>query len=252
MAKPKPKKKEPRPIVAVDPKGYDIKRIAQLIRSEDLFEALDFDPKYVPLWYIDNVIQRVMARIVAQGPTGPVVVRATKEGSLSVVQRGGAFDDYQRLENTFTLSGAERATTGTTANHLIDAGEDFPAQGIKVGDTLKNTTDTTYANVTNVAIGNLTLDADIMTTGENYKLIPALDFTFSQQVERIDIFTYDGKVNYQLSRDAVKALGAKIELFEDSFYSLDFYTLKVRASVPTWTDATPQRVKLMGWFRAEG
>lgn len=198
MAKPKPKKKEPRPIVAVEPKGYEIKRIAQLIRSEDLFEALDFDPKYVPLWYIDNVIQRVMARMVAQGPTGPVVIKATKEGSLSVVQRGGAFDDYERLEATLALSGAERTADGTAAGHLIDASEHFITEGIKIGDTVKNTTDTTYAYVTNVAQTNLTLSADIMVTGENYKLIPAIDFTFTQQVERIDIFTYDGVVNYQL------------------------------------------------------
>ena len=56
------------------------------------------------------------------------------------------------------------------------------------------------------------------------------DFTFAQQVQRIDMFTYDGKTDYQLTRDLVKALGDKIELFEDSFYSLDVYTRKVRAT----------------------
>ena len=56
------------------------------------------------------------------------------------------------------------------------------------------------------------------------------DFTFSQQVERIDIFTYDGKCDYQLTRDLVKECGHKIELFSDSFYSLDFYTHRVRCT----------------------
>jgi hypothetical protein len=252
VAKPKPKKLLKREVVPYEPTGYEIKRIVQKVKSEDLFENLIFDPKYVPWFYIDNVIQRVFARMLGQGPTGPVVVKCTKEGSLSVVARGGAFDDYERLEYTFALSGIERTTTGTTANHLIDAGEDFVTQGIKAGDTVKNTTDTTYAFVTAVAVGDLTLSANIMAAAETYKIIPCYDFTFAQQVERIDLFTYDGKVNYQLSRDNVKPLGSMIELFEDSFYSLDFYTLLVRATVPDFTDATPQRVKLMGWFRAEG
>jgi len=56
------------------------------------------------------------------------------------------------------------------------------------------------------------------------------EFTFSQQVERIDIFTYDGKCDYQLTRDLVKAYGDKIELFSDSFYSLDFYTHRVKCT----------------------
>jgi len=56
------------------------------------------------------------------------------------------------------------------------------------------------------------------------------EFTFSQQVERIDIFTYDGRCDYQLTRDLVKAYGDKIELFSDSFYSLDFYTHRIRCT----------------------
>lgn len=54
-------------------------------------------------------------------------------------------------------------------------------------------------------------------------------------MERIDIFTYDGRVDYQLTRDLVKAYGPKIELFEDSFYSLDFYTRKVKATCKSFT-----------------
>jgi hypothetical protein len=61
------------------------------------------------------------------------------------------------------------------------------------------------------------------------------EFTFSQQVERIDIFTYDGKCDYQLTRDLVKAYGDKIELFSDSFYSLDFYTHRVRCTCKSFS-----------------
>jgi len=190
--------------------------------------------------------------MTGQGPYGPVTVRCTADGSLAVVQRGGAFDDYQKIEHDFAETEAARTTDGTTGNHLLDSSEDFVAQGILPGYTVKNTTDTTYALVTDVAVGDLTLDAHIIEIGEDYIIIPFHEFTFDQQVTRIDIFTYDGKVNYQLTRDAVKEYGAPIELFEDSFYSLDFFTLKVKATAVTFTAATPTRSKLMGWFREGG
>ena len=60
-------------------------------------------------------------------------------------------------------------------------------------------------------------------------------FTLAQQVERIDIFTYSDRIEYQLTRDLIKAYGDKIELFEDSFYSLDFYTRRVKATCVSYT-----------------
>jgi hypothetical protein len=146
-------------------KGHTPKEVIQKIKSENQWEAdLDLDPKMVPWMYIGNIIQRTLSRMIGQGPYGPVTVKCTKEGNLAMVQRGGAFDDYERLEFAFT-----------SANEVKE-------------------------------------------------------FTFSQQVERIDIFTYDGKCDYQLTRDLVKAYGHKIELFSDSFYSLDFYTHRVRCT----------------------
>lgn len=148
-----------------DVKGVTPKEVFQKIKSENVFETdLDADPKYVPWMYIKNYIQRTLSRMVGQGPYGPVTVKCTKEGALAVVSRGGAFDDYERLEHPFAA-----------ANEVHE-------------------------------------------------------FTFSQQVERIDIFTYDGKCDYQLTRDLIKPYGDKIELFTDSFYSLDFYILRVRVT----------------------
>jgi len=185
MAKPTKPKAVRRPATTFEPKGYEPKRIFQKIKSENLFENLDLDPKLVPWMYLENVITRAFARIVAQGPTGPVIARATKDGSLAVVSRGGAFDDYERQDYTFTVNAEVK------------------------------------------------------------------EFTFSRQVERLDIFTYEGKSDYELTRDLVKAYGAKIPLFADSFYSLDFYTRKVRATCVSWAALTPTRVSLFGWFRAE-
>ncbi|MBA7636352.1 hypothetical protein ES703_43970 [subsurface metagenome] len=149
----------------VEPKGYTPKEIFQQIKSENQWEVdLDLDPKDLPWIYIGNIIQRTLSRMIGQGPLGPVTVKCTKEGNLAVVSRGGAFDDYERLEWPFAAANEEH------------------------------------------------------------------EFQFAQQVERIDIFTYDGKADYQLTRDLVKPYGDKIELFTDSFYSLDFYIKRVKVT----------------------
>ena len=148
-----------------DVKGYTPKEVFQKIKSEDQWEVdLDLDPDKIPWIYIGNIIQRTLSRMIGQGPYGPVTVKCTKEGNLATVARGGAFDDYERLEFAFTSANEE------------------------------------------------------------------VEFAFSQQVERIDIFTYDGKCDYQLTHDLIKDYGHKIELFSDSFYSLDFYTRRVKCT----------------------
>jgi hypothetical protein len=58
--------------------------------------------------------------------------------------------------------------SGTTANHLIDSAKNFPVLGILVGARVINETDYTVARVTNVANGDLTIDANIMASGETY------------------------------------------------------------------------------------
>ena len=173
--------------------GYPPEIVTQKIKDKGQFEpSMDLDPKYVKNMYINNVVSRVFARIFGQGPHGPVIAKCTADGSLAVVSRGGAFDDYERQDHTFAITEAARTTDGTTANHLIDSSENFLTDGILAGDTVKNTTDGTYANITAVASGDLTLDADIMVSGENYVIIPHKIYTLTQQVNRIDIFTYDG------------------------------------------------------------
>lgn len=71
-------------------------------------------------------------------------------------------------------------TTGTTAFKLIEAGQNFTAT-VSVGDTVNNTTDSTAAIVTSVdSDSQLTLDCDIMVSGENYTInSTTLAFTFN-------------------------------------------------------------------------
>lgn len=150
-------------------KSAEVKRIWQKIESDLLFETdLEFDPSYVPYIFVENILLRTLSRMVAQGPKGPVTIKCTDDGSIAVVSRGGAYDDYERLEHPFAAA---------AESHV---------------------------------------------------------FTFSQQVERIDVFTYDGKCDYELTRDLIKGYGDKVELFEDSFYSLDFYTRRIRATCKSY------------------
>jgi hypothetical protein len=161
-------------------KEIQVDQVVQKILDNLVFEQdLTLEPEHVKDLYISNIVQRVFARMVGQSPSGPRTVRLTEDGSLAVVQRGGAFDDYERIDHFFSA-----------------------------------------ANV-------------------------SVEKTFTRQISRIDIFTYDGKVDYQLTRDLIKAYGPKINLFEDSFYSLDFFTRKVNCTSKTYkprssgtTDAT--------------
>lgn len=90
----KPQIRQPRrkrPIVTYEPKGYDPKTIFQRVKSENLFEALTLDPRYVPWMYVSNVIQRALARVVGQGPFGPVPIKCNEDGSLYVAGLGGGY-----------------------------------------------------------------------------------------------------------------------------------------------------------------
>ena len=91
--KPTPRRK--RPVVTYEPKGYDPKTIFQRVKSENLFEALMLDPRYVPWMYVSNVIQRALARVVGQGPFGPVPIRCNEDGSLYVAGLGGGYTRHE-------------------------------------------------------------------------------------------------------------------------------------------------------------
>ena len=70
--------------------------------------------------------------------------------------------------NEIIVSGT---TTGVNANDLIDSSENFTTQGVRVGDRITNTTDTTYATVTAIEDANtLSVSADIMDNSENYTI----------------------------------------------------------------------------------
>lgn len=233
-----------------EPKGHDPKEIWQRIMSENIFEVdIDADPKFVPYIYMTNLLMRTLSRIIAQGPFGPVTVKCTEDGSLAVVSRGGAFDAYIRLEKVFA-SWKDETTDATATNKLKDAGIDFDALGVTIGDIAINRTDDTHAIVTACNVdGELTLDADIFVSGELYSVVSPYEFEFTSRMSRIDMFTYNGLMDYQLRRDAGQSYGDKIELFEDSFYSLDINCTFIKVSPTTWDTTKAMKSRVMGWYR---
>ena len=63
------------------------------------------------------------------------------------------------------------SATGTTANKLVDSGQSFSYNNVKIGDIVRNDTDLTLATVTAVDDANtLSLSADIMADTESYRI----------------------------------------------------------------------------------
>ena len=62
-------------------------------------------------------------------------------------------------------------TTATTADKLVDSGATFSTGGVKVGDIIYNTTDSTIATVTAVdSETTLSVSANIFASGEAYQV----------------------------------------------------------------------------------
>jgi hypothetical protein len=89
----------------------------------------------------------------------------------------------QGIGNVTTVATAVKdsgTTTATTADKLVQAGQNFTTT-VSVGDTVNNTTDSTVAIVTAVdSDTQLSLDCDIMASGETYTInATTLTFAFS-------------------------------------------------------------------------
>jgi len=86
--------------------------------------------------------------------------------SSQVLQNGTPFHAGSAQ---YTESSVDSGTTdGTTANKLDDSTQNFLTT-VSIGDIVHNTTDDTYAEVTNVDSNIvLSLDNDIMVSGETY------------------------------------------------------------------------------------
>lgn len=93
-------------------------------------------------------------------------------------------------------------TTSTSTDKLVDSGQNFLST-IEVGDVIFNSTDGTFANVTSVdSNSELTLDSDIMTSGEVYEIYhpPKYTLNFDDEVDEWNLTNYNGQTNSLFKR----------------------------------------------------
>ena len=80
---------------------------------------------------------------------------------------GEGFFDLLHVDDVLVTS----TTTGTTSDKLVDTNSNFSTLGVAAGDKVRNTTDDTEAVVTAVdSATTLSIDSDIMASGEDYIL----------------------------------------------------------------------------------
>ncbi len=80
---------------------------------------------------------------------------------------GNTLSDIKVTDGSVLDSGT---ADGTSTYKLVDSSQDFTST-VKIGNIVYNTTDESFANVTAVDSNTqLTLDADIMASGENYEI----------------------------------------------------------------------------------
>jgi len=109
---------------------------------------------------------------------------------------------------TVPLVGLRGTTTGTTGFKLVDGSADFLSQGLSIGMNVFNLTDGTSTTIDDIdSDTQLTLAADIFTSGEDYKIATVSEFD-----EDIFIIQTDQPTTAQATQcnDFEPALGAYV------------------------------------------
>lgn len=103
---------------------------------------------------------------------------------------------------------------GTTTNKLVDSTQNFVST-VGVGNIVKNTTDDTFAVITAVDSNTqLSLDADIMVSGETYEIYfhPTLKYTkpiglpqfATSELSKFSVSDWEGHIVYDTTTNTVK------------------------------------------------
>lgn len=91
-------------------RSADIERWVQRIDS-DLKEDFTFYPSEIPVWYVDNVLSRVIAHLVAYTEDEKAIrLRVTRDGLLKVSTYPAVFEEYLTVTGT-ALDNYDASTT---------------------------------------------------------------------------------------------------------------------------------------------
>lgn len=159
------------------------------VQFSSITETADFD---IGEKDIEGLALTNGGRVTKWNPEGDSSI--TFEAYPMEAGAGEGFFDLLHGDRTIVTG----TTTATTASKLVDTSENFTTRGIKVGDKIKNTTDTTYAIVTAVdSATTLSISADVMASGENYTITcgttvvsgTTTSTTSSKLVDASEVFT---------------------------------------------------------------
>ena len=147
-----------------------VMQVAQIEAQEETVSTLTNGTRgYV----IDTTVQPIDKIRTVYYVTSPTVATQLRPVSTDWMDRHGNRD--WRLQGVTVDSGTTDGAT--TTNKLIQSGQNFVTT-VNVGDIVQNTTDSTTAAVTAVDSNTqLTLDADVMATGEVYVIVRAVTGT---------------------------------------------------------------------------
>lgn len=160
------------------------------------------------------------------------------------------YDSADNVVRVGLVSGEPRSTsvtTSTTADKLEDTAAAFTTDGTIVGDTVLNTTDDTTALITAIDDSDtLSLDTDIMVSGENYKILasmpnvfPVLDmvdktWSFDTPAQELSCLTEVSSDSGAVENIQVVQLGGGID--DGTIYRLNKGTNDVSAAVDSFID----------------
>jgi hypothetical protein len=142
----------------------------QVVFDKDVIGQRGFD-FYPPAAFVNSEfgqidLETIQANIKTTGITVPIDKSFSVPGVEKLAGASKAIIPF--YDKSAEITAPSATTDGTTPSHLIDAGRDFAALGVVIGDRVENTTDDTSALITDIAIGDLTIDNDIMVSGEGY------------------------------------------------------------------------------------
>jgi hypothetical protein len=108
---------------------------------------------------------------------------------------------------------SEGSATATIANKLRDTTADFVTDGVAIGDMVDNITTGNRANVNTVDdLNNLSLDTDIMTSGDSYQ-IRTQPFNYNHPLTNIEVVS---RFIGGLPNSVLKAIGSGDDNFQAS------------------------------------
>ncbi|MCK5642893.1 MAG: hypothetical protein KAJ19_18935, partial [Gammaproteobacteria bacterium] len=195
--------------------------------------SVDFDKTFGPFGYLEESLSspnHYRMRGYESGSNWVFECRganASQSVEMKLIEftAGSDFNAYRYAATPRTGVEDSGTTDGVSANKLIQSGQNFITT-VSVGDIVHNTVDDTFAKVTAVdSDTQLSLNADIMASGEAYEIIVCVDVSDSIVVSESCLYlTCETAAADTALRDRHFARGRIIDAGGQTYVDLFSYT----------------------------